>query len=272
MQIVLPDVNHILHSLINVESTFDGKKQKIDLWVEEHRTVINENIKLIENSCEENDIKILLMFLQAVLVRAMTGEKGQKVFNELSRIIRRKIDLQEENYINALKRAEYRWGAEKGSMVISDIIHYFGEKLDWKWRSYLSAADENWQTNFIHDELLKIKNIGFKLRDLALSNFNPHYAAFDLHVSRVATRIGLLNYGFELLNESGIEMGNNPSDAKNYLFLHRLFIKLSKMTGEKFLAVDFDRIFWHFGKAICQSRPKCSYCPIKPNCLTGKYK
>ena len=130
MQIVLPDVNHILHSLINVESTFDGKKQKICLWTEEHRTYINENKKLIEHSCEENDIKILLMFLQAVLVRAMSGEKGQKVFNELSRIIRRKIDLQEENYINALKRAEYRWGAEKGSMVISDIIHYFGEKLD----------------------------------------------------------------------------------------------------------------------------------------------
>ena len=119
---------------------------------------------------------------------------------------------------------------------------------------------------------MNIKNIGFKLRDLALSNFNPHYAAFDLHVSRVPTRIGLLNYGFELLNESGIEMGNNPADNKNYLFLHRLFIKLSKMTGEKFLAVDFDRIFWHFGKTICQSKPKCSDCPIKQSCLTGTYK
>ena len=48
MQIVLPDVNHILHGLINVESTFDGKKQRIDLWVVEHRTVINKNKRLIE--------------------------------------------------------------------------------------------------------------------------------------------------------------------------------------------------------------------------------
>jgi len=49
-------------------------------------------------------------------------------------------------------------------------------------------------------------------------------------------------------------------------------IKLSEMTGENFLAADLDRIFWHFGKTICQSKPKCSDCPIKPNCLTGKYK
>lgn len=272
MQIILPDVNHVLDSLINIESTFDGKKQKISSWVEEHQIYIIENKKLIEYSCEENDIKILLIFLRDVLVRAMTGEKGQKVFDELSRSIKRKSDLYKDNYINALKRAKYRWNAEIGSTVISKIVQHFGEQLDWKWHSYFSAADENWQTNFIHDELLKIKNIGFKLRDLALSNFNPHYAAFDLHVSRVPTRIGLLNYGFELLNESGIEMGNNPADNKNYLFLHRLFIKLSKMTGEKFLAVDFDRIFWHFGKTICQSKPKCSDCPIKPSCLTGKYK
>ena len=146
MQIVLPDVNHVLHRLINIESTFDGKKQKISSWVEEHQMYIIENKKLIEYSCEENDIKILLIFLGNMLVRAMTGEKGQKVFDELSRSIKRKSDLCKDNYINALKRAKYRWNAENGSTVISKIVQHFGEQLDWKWHSYPNHRIKNYRT------------------------------------------------------------------------------------------------------------------------------
>lgn len=65
--------------------------------------------------------------------------------------------------------------------------------------------------------MLRIKNIGFKLRDLSLSNFSPYYAAFDLHVTRVLTRLGWLNYGFPFVSNTGLEMGNNPSNDKNYL-------------------------------------------------------
>lgn len=272
MNIELPDVHDVVNKIVDIESTFDGKTQPIYSWVDEQRREIHKNQNLLKEKSAKSDIAILHIFLTNVLVRAMSGEAGQKVFNELKQAIKTKSDLNEENYQSVLKRANYRWGEQTGSKVISQIVQYFGDKLNWNWQSYFSAAHGSRQTNFINDELLKIKHIGLKLRDLALSNFSSHYAAFDLHVTRVATRIGLLNYGFDLLHENDIEMGNNPTNIKNYLFLHRLFIKLSQLTGEEFSVVDFDRIFWHFGKTICGAKPKCKKCPINSNCLTGKYR
>ena len=270
--IVLPDINDVINKLVDIESSFDGKKQSIALWIQDQRNDIRDNIELINNKSEENDIKILLIFVHNMLVRAMKGEKGVAIYNELQKRIKSRSDLTDDNYKSALEEASYRWGSEKGVAVISGIVKYFEETLDWDWNQYLSLADENRKTNFLDDEILKIKNIGYKLRDLALSSFNPHYAAFDLHVSRVPTRLGLLNYGYDLLKDSKLEMGNNPGNVKNYLFLHKLFMKLSQITNNKYLAVDFDRIFWHFGKTICGSKPKCDICPVKPLCLTGQYK
>jgi hypothetical protein len=75
-----------------------------------------------------------------------------------------------------------------------------------------------------------------------------------------------------MLRDSHLEMGNNPTDDKNYLFLHRLFIKLSEMTKGKFTPADLDRVFWHLGKSMCGADPKCKYCHINDVCLTGKYR
>ena len=180
-------------------------------------------------------------------------------------------DLHRNNYKKILRRSQYRWG-NAGLQVIENVVEYFSEKLDWDWNAYFNEANNEKNNNFLNDEILKIKNIGFKLRDLALSNFNPSYAAFDLHVTRVVTRIGWLNHGYDLLKNNHLEMGNNPSDEKNYLFLHRLFLKLSEMTKRKFTPVDLDRIFWHLGKSKCAAKPNCKHCPINDVCLTGQYR
>ena len=84
------------------------------------------------------------------------------------------------------------------------------------------------------------------------------------------TRMGILNYGFTLLKDKNLEMGNNPGNEKNYLFLYRLILKLSSLTKNKYSPVDLDRIFWHLGRSLCGSRPKCINCPINEVCLTGK--
>ena len=271
MNIELPDVNGVINKLVDIESRFDGKTQSIAFWVEEQRNDIRNNCDLINNKSEENHIKILLIFVRNMLMRAIKGEAGVAIYNELQKRIKSRSDLTDDNYKSALEEANYRWGSKKGVPIISGIVKYFEETLDWDWDQYLLLANNNRKTNFVDDEVLKIKGIGFKLRDLALSNFNPHYAAFDLHVSRVSTRLGLLNYGYDLLKDSKLEMGNNPGNDKNYLFLHKLFIKLSQITNEKYSAVDLDRIFWHFGKTICGSTPKCHSCPVRTLCLTGQY-
>jgi hypothetical protein len=246
-----------------------GQKRRIEEWVKIQRCDIEKNLKLIINPSDENDIIILLSFLRDLLVRAMRGEAGERIYKELKSVISDKNCLKEQVYVKALKAANYRWGAESGSELISKVVGYFGDQLNWNWQHYLDEAKDNKQTNFSNDYLLTIRNIGFKVRDLALSSFDTSYAAFDLHVSLVPTRIGLLNYGFELLGDPSIEMGNNPADQKNYLFMHKLFLKLADLTNNEILPVDLDRIFWHFGRTFCGSIPKCKICPINHECLTG---
>jgi len=55
-------------------------------------------------------------------------------------------------------------------------------------------------------------------------------------VVKVITRTGLLLYGY-----GDINIGTNPSDKKEYLFLRRLIIKLSKESG--YSPGELDKIF-----------------------------
>jgi len=272
MELKLPDINEIISKIIKSKASFNGKTQRIEDWLAEHRDQVKKNQSLIKCKSDETDIEILLSFLRDLLIRAMKGERGNIVYEELKNSIKNKQDLNEENYQQILQRASYRFGPEVGKQVISEVVNIFAYQLNWEWEKYFERAEKSHETNFQEDELLKIKHVKLKVRDLALSNFNPNYVANDLHVVRVITRIGLLNYGFDLLRENKLEMGNDPSNKKNYLFLHKLVHKLSKLTNKKYLAADLDRIFWFFGKSICGTKPKCSQCPIKNLCLTGQYK
>lgn len=233
---------------------------------------MKDNRNLLANKSSANDIAILTLFLRALLVRAIKGEMGERVYQELRRTIKTKDDLIQKNYRVALENANYRWGVNDGSRVISDVVRCVDAELNWDWKAYIEKAEKEKENNYQEDPILRIKNIKFKLRDLALSDFSPHYAAFDLHVTRVLTRIGWLNYGFPLLSDSDLEMGNNPANDKNYLFLHRLFVLLSSLTEGEYTPVDIDRIFWHLGKSKCGAESKCSECPINKECLTGKYR
>lgn len=269
MNIELPDINIVITSIQQVESKFDGISKPISEWVNEHREYIRKNKSLLESKSDENDIKILITLLNDFLMRSMSGERGSKIKTALENNLKEANDLHKKNYHLTLIEAKYRF-VKDGTFVMNAVAEYFSKELKWNWISYFSDADSYHKTNFTEDELLKIKGLKFKVRDLALSNFNPNYAANDLHIVRVSTRLGLLNYGFDLLADSELEMGNDPSNKKNYLFLHRLFLKLSDYTDKKWLLADFDRSFWHFGRTICNDKPKCNACPVNDICLTGK--
>ena len=272
MHFTIPDVSETLDRLMTVESTFDGTTHPIRQWVSEHRKKIKENRRLIEKRSPANDIAVLHMFLRDLLVRAIKGEMGSRVYEALLSTIRTKAHLRETNYRKALEKAKYRWGVDDGSKVISDVVHHVRSVLHWNWVAYVERAENEKETNYQTDPMLGIKNISFKLRDLALSNFSPHYAAFDLHVTRVLTRLGWLNYGFSFLANTDLEMGNNPGNDKNYLFLHRLFVSLSDMTEGRYTPVDLDRVLWHLGKSLCGARSRCSTCPVAGRCPTGKHR
>ncbi|MBA7508399.1 hypothetical protein ES705_00329 [subsurface metagenome] len=86
--------------------------------------------------------------------------------------------------------------------------------------------------------------------------------ANDLHVVRTLTRTGLLVHGYE-----DIDIGTNPGNEKNYIFLRNLIIKLSKKSG--YSPAELDRIFWYFARDVCNARPNCDKCPIRNICLTS---
>lgn len=268
MKIKLPEFNSVISSILSIKSTFDGKTKPIKDWMIEHNKYINKNQKILELTPEHNTIVVLNIMLNDLLMRSMLGERSILLKKNLETTIKTKQDLNENNYEKVLTNSKYRW-KKPGIHVIKKVVHYFEDELEWNWKAYFSAAELNYSNNFKNDKLLEIKNIKFKVRDLALSNFNKHYAAFDRHITRVSTRIGLLNYGFDLLVNNNFEMGNNPANERNYSFFHKLFLKLSRLTNDKYLPVDIDRIFWHFGRTICKSKPKCEICPIRNECLTG---
>ncbi len=273
MEIRIPDINEICSKITRINAKFNGETKSINEWVLKCREDINKNNLLLKEKSNENDMRILKIILQSVLIRAMKGEVSEKIRVLLEENLKTKEDLILENYKKIVDN--YRWGIDKGAQVISDVVSFFREKLNWDFVEYFQRAKEDYENNFQKDKIKQIKHIGFKLRDLALSNFNENYAANDLHVVRVITRIGLLNEGFniECLKSGSLEMGNNPSDEKQYLFLHKLILRLSKLTKgtfNEYSPVDLDRIFWHFGRTVCKSTPNCNNCPIKDICLTGK--
>jgi hypothetical protein len=150
-----------------------------------------------------------------------------------------------------------------------DVLKVVADRFCWDWGSYLAMAEYSRETNFLDDPILGIKHVGFKVRDLALSNFCSWYPAFDLHVTRVATRLGWISYGFGLLGDDRLEMGNNPGNNRQYLFLHRLFLLLADVTKGRFTPTDIDRILWHMGRTVCGTTPDCDRCPLKMDCPTG---
>ncbi len=249
-----------------LEPFFDNRTQTIEKWVDDQRGDIIKNLALTEEWSDDHDMQVLRIFIRDLLMRNIVGEGGERIHDALCKIVRTKDDLTQQNFKEVLKQAGYRW-VDSGSGVMTAVVAYFRDDLQWDWQGYLQQAEQAKEWNFPDDPLLKIKNVKFKVRDLALSNFNNNYAAFDLHVTRVVSRIGLVAYGWELTADTKIDFGTNPSDGANYLFFQRLFRKLASISEGRFTPVDLDRIFWHLGRCKCGKKTKCETCPIRGMCL-----
>ena len=266
----LPEITKVLDSIKNVNSKVNSKVDTIDNWINHQRNRIEENRKLISQNSEEAKIGIFKKLIIDFLMRAVKGERGNNLCESIEKHINSFEDLNEENFLRTVVEGRYRWGADTGTFILREVVNTIENEYDWEWNQYFKEANAKFRTNFEDDPFLKIKYVGYKVRDLAVSNFNDRYVANDLHVVRVATRIGLLNHGFHLLSNEKYEMGNNPSDESNYLFLHQLFQYLSSETNDNYSPVDIDRAFWHLGRSICRKKPKCGKCPLNRICLTGK--
>ncbi|MBC8249658.1 MAG: hypothetical protein H8E90_08265 [Anaerolineales bacterium] len=267
MKFEVPEVRDVVTRMLEVEASFDGTRQEIYQWLKDHRRRLERNKQLV---AANEYVQVLIIFLPDLLIRGMRGEAGSKVRRELKERIKEEADLRKDIYQRVLKKANYRWG-EKGVQVIEDVVRIFRDDYGWDWGQYFEEAEAEKETNFLSDKLLKVKYIGFKVRDLALLSFNENYIANDRNVVRVITRLGFLNYGFELWDDN-LEMGTDLAKRENYLFLHRLALQLSALTDGTYSPSDLDRIFWHFGRSRCEAKPQCGDCPVAKICPTGRFR
>ena len=141
----------------------------------------------------------------------------------------------------------------------------------FSWPGYFAQAEAKWQDGFEDDpvELKRVKGIGDKVRDFALSEFSDYYCAPDLHVCRMMARTGLILHG---LGDPGIS-------TVGYGFVRRVIQELARETGfpgghDALSPAHIDRMFWYYGqdRSCCGAKPECSECPADDVCLTGRYR
>ncbi len=265
MQVKLPDINLLMKRILPVEASFTGDyihpalgktaTQTIEQW----RLNYLKELKLNNSFDNVGKFKV---FVTSLLLRANRGEVGGRLYNAFNNKVKKFSDLSKGNIRKVLRDSGYRF-QNQGTETVLNSKELLLNKYRGKWDKYFKEAKENYRNNFPNDDFLKIKGVSFKVRDLALSCFLKEYSANDFHVVDVLVRTGLILYGYSDLN-----FGTNPNNEKNYLFLRNLIIKISKQT--RYSPGEIDRIFWHFGRATCKSKPLCKECPIKNICLTCK--
>ncbi len=267
MKITLPDIKSLIKKILPVKASFAGDFIHPALGQTATQTIEQWRLNYLkELKCNnlQNSIGKFNIFITSLLLRASKGEIGGKLYDELRKQIKNYEDINKKNLRNILRETGYRF-QNQGIETTLNFKVLFLKKYKGVWENYFKEAKKNYKNNFLADDFLKIKGIGFKVRDLALSCFLKEYSANDFHVVDVLTRTGLIVYGY-----GNLDFGTNPNNNKNYLFLRNLIIKLSEQSG--YSSGELDRIFWHFGRAICKSRPDCENCPVQNMCLTYRNK
>jgi len=213
----------------------------------------------------EPDVAVLGRFASGLLERQMRGEAYERRVAIFLREFQAYTELTEERVVAVLAEAGYRF-PDDGRQVMMDLEKLV-TKPGFSWREYFAKAEANYESNFPNDDFLRIKYVGYKTRDFALSEFSDRFVAIDMQVGKVILRTGLFLHGY----------GDPRIDAayrsdRGYLFMHALVLKLSKQTGwpgAGYSPGEMDRMFWLFGRRICTTKPRCTRCPVREVCLTG---
>ena len=278
----VPSVVEIAQRLLPapVEFQADGQKQTRPLreWVDADRADAQRR------RATDSDHEVFIRFAAALLERNVTGGSYMKRLEVFQRRLGDaqspgqrferphyyegqllgENDLTEEQAYNLLRESGYRFpptGA-KTLMAVKELLAVPG----FSWTCYFAEAEERWETGFPEDPLFRIKGIGNKVRDFALSEFSDYFCAPDLHVCRMMARTGLILHGYGDPGISTIEYG----------FVRRVVQKLAKETGfpggsDVLSPAHIDRMFWYYGQDAkrCGATPKCDECPANSVCLTG---
>ena len=248
-----PKFSKVIELLLPLELPWGGQTYTIDEWRRKTKREVQENRR-------HDKIKIFNRFVSALLegFRARGEEYDPRIalmnkyIHDFSAVTTGRIQqILAENHYPLPKR-----GLE---VILSG--RKITEPSAFQWEQYFCEAENKYESGYMDDVFLKIKGVGKKVRDFALSEFSLFYCAIDRHLADVIRRTGLLLYGY-----GQPDFGTSPT--KNYEFLQRLLIQFSKQS--EYSPKEIDTMLWFFSNknGICKGRPECSRCPIKNICLT----
>jgi len=257
MDVQVPDIGEFLTRIADVQTTLDEETRTISYWHADY-------LRTVAVAREKAEIAIFNSFVNCLLERAMRGETWSRRMTVFERDFASLKDITPNRAMALMAEVGYRFPAA-GQSVILDAKEVVSAD-DFSWPAYIAQAEQSYEDNFQQDPFLAIKGVAFKTRDLALSELSDRFVAVDLHVVRVTTRTGLLVCGY-----GDPRITTDVSYPRGYLFFHGLLLKLARETGwpdAGYSPGEIDRMFWHFGRAVCNARPSCETCPVSDICLT----
>jgi len=256
-----PNFLRVVELLLPERLTWEGESYTIDEWRK-------KAVKQVEENRKQNKITIFNRFTSALLEGFRTRGKdyGPRI-SLMNKYIRYFPDVTKSKVQKILIENNYSLKNRGLEVVLStrEIV----EPPSFQWQQYFYEAEREYESGYGSDKFLKIRGVGRKVRDFALSEFSICFCAIDSHLADVIRRTGLLLHGYG-------QPDFGTSATENYNFLQRLIVQFSKESGwsldssRGYSPKEIDAMFWFFGneKGICKGKPECFRCPIKNICLT----
>ena len=257
MEIQVPEPTDVLIGIADLEADLDGDKRTIAQWREWYREDLT-------TARQKPSLSIFCRFVNSLLERATSAESWRRRLEGFQKSFVSFEAITDESVSKVLVEAGYRF--PKDGLVVVKEVKGIVTAPTFTWSSYIEQAEQFYETNFPEDPFLRVRGIGFKTRDLALSELSDRFAAMDLHVVRVISRTGLLVHGYGIPTIS-----TDVSKKSGYMFFHALILKLARRTGwpgSGYSPGEIDRMIGNFGRAVCNDRPGCRSCPLAETCLT----
>jgi len=228
----------MIAAIKKVEDSYNGERKTIEEWLAWEKRKREELLGL-------DKVGKFAYFSAALLQRAMRGEMFEKRAQLFAENFRSEKDIIPKNIERLLKEKNcYRWTIAEGVKIVMDVKRTVFSK-DFFWDDYFDKAKREANSGFKDDLFLKMKGVGQKVRDFALSLFLDEYLAVDVHIKRVLKRWGV---------EKSEDYGKVKEAAR----------RLAESVGLSMW--ELDRVLWHFGRAVCESSPKCKICPVRDDC------
>jgi endonuclease III len=256
-----PKFSDVIKLLLSLELTWEGKSYTIDEWRE-------KALWEVENNRKQSKISIFNRFTSALQEGyGARGDQYGRRIELMNRTIRDFSDVTIEKIDEVLTKN--RFYLKSRGIEIALSVKRIVEVYDFEWKHYFQEAELQYESSYKNDKFLRIRGVGSKTRDFALSEFSNCYCAIDRNIARVIWRTGLLLHGY-----GQSDFGTSPTE--NYHFLQRLLIQFSKESGwspgshQGYSLKEIDAMLWFFSneQGICKNKPDCFRCPLNDICLT----